>query len=68
MQIFTEYGMDPWKTDLIAEMVKFNPEERPSFSRIVEILEIHNTTSSLSSFPSVSGKVFLNNSGYLVSR
>jgi hypothetical protein len=65
MQIFTEYGGEPWKTDLIAEMVKLNPEERPSFSKILEVLEIHlEATSSWSSFSSVSGKLFLNNSVY----
>ncbi len=75
--ISTGYGGEPWITDLLAQMVKFNPKERPLFnpkerplfSTIVEVLEIHlNTTSSRSSFPPMSGKAFLNNSIYSVSR
>jgi hypothetical protein len=70
--IFTEYEGEPWKTDLLAKMVKFNHEERPSFLKIVEILEIHlKTTSIRSFFPLVSSKLFsiiLNNSVYSVSR
>ncbi len=61
---FTEYEGDPWKNNLIAKMVKCNPKERPSFSTIVEVVEIHNATSSRSSFPPMSGKAFLNNSIY----
>ncbi len=67
--IFTENKGEPWKTDLIAEMVKLDPKERPLFSTIVEILEKHlGAPSSRSSFPSVSGKVFLNNLIYSRSR
>jgi hypothetical protein len=60
----TGYGGEPWITDLLAEMVKFNPGERPSFSTIVEVVEIPNAPSSRSSFPPMSGKTFLNNSIY----
>jgi hypothetical protein len=66
--ISTGYGGEPWITDLLAEMVKFNLKERPSFSTVVEVLEIHNATSSRSSFPPMSGKTFLNNSVNSVSR
>jgi hypothetical protein len=31
---------DQWIIDLVAKMVKFNPKERPSFSEIVELLEV----------------------------
>ncbi len=60
--IFTEYGGEPWTTTLLAEMVNFNPKERPSFSKIVEGFAKHvNTTlMSWSPFSSVSGKAFLN--------
>jgi|LakMenE18May11ns_1017448.scaffolds.fasta_scaffold8693407_2 hypothetical protein len=70
--IFTEYEDEQWKTDLLAKMVKFNHGERPSFLKIVEILEIHlNATRIRSFFPLVSSKLFsiiLNNSVYSVSR